>query len=94
MNEITTKDAYTIAMNHLNTMSTDLKPVFDKISEKASHGFIYLYISERMDKQLYNSICSMKKAEYLKSLGYHVKNYIFLKLLKLVGIKNDQCKRN
>nr|DAJ83193.1 MAG TPA: hypothetical protein [Caudoviricetes sp.] len=94
MNEITAKDAYMIAMNHLNTMSTDLKLVFDKISEKASHGFTYLYISERMDKQLYNSVCSMKKVEYLKNLGYHVKNDIFLKLLKLVGIKNDQFKRN
>ena len=94
VNEISAKDAYMIAMNYLNTMSIDLKPVFDKIREKASHGFTYFYISERMDKQLYNSICSMKKVEYLKSLGYHVKNDIFLKLLKLVGIKNDQCKRN
>lgn len=34
MNEITAKDAYMIAMNYLNTMSTDLKPVFDKIREK------------------------------------------------------------
>ena len=83
MNNITAKDAYMIAMNHLNTMSTDLKLVFDKISEKASHGFIYLYISERMDKQLYNSICSMKKVEYLKSLGYHVKNDIFSKTIEI-----------
>lgn len=89
MNNMTAKEAYTISMNYLNTMSTDLKPVFDKISEKASHGLTYLYISERMDRQLYNSVCSMKKVEYLKSLGYHVKNDIFLKLLKSVGVKND-----
>lgn len=83
MNEIIAKDAYMIAMNYLNTMSTDLKLVFDKISEKASHGFTYLYIGERIDKQLYNSICSMKKVEYLKSLGYHVKNDIFSKTIEI-----------
>jgi len=83
MNEITTKDAYRIAMNHLNTMSTYLKLVFDKIREKASHGFTYLYISERMDKQLYNSVCSMKKVEYLKNLGYHIKNDIFSKTIEI-----------
>ena len=83
MNEISAKDAHIIAMNHLNTMSTDLKLVFDKIREKASHGFTYLYISERMDKKLYNSICSMKKVEYLKSLGYHVKNDIFSKTIEI-----------
>ena len=94
MNEITAKDAFMIAVNYLNTISTDLKLVFDKISEKASHGFSYLYISERMDKQLYNSICSMKKVEYLKSLGYHVKNYIFSKIIKISWNQNDQCKRN
>lgn len=94
MNNIIAKEAHTISMNYLNTMSTDLKPVFDKIREKASHGFTYLYISERMDKQLYNSVCSMKKVEYLKILGIMLKMIFFLKLLKLVGIKNDQCKRN
>lgn len=83
MNEISAKDAYMIAMNYLNTMSTDLKSVFDKIREKASHGFTYFYISERMDKQLYNSVCSMKKVEYLKSLGYHVKNDIFSKTIEI-----------
>lgn len=83
MNNITAKEAHTISMNYLNTMSTDLKPVFDKIREKVSHGFTYLYISERMDKQLYNSICSMKKVEYLKSLGYHVKNDIFSKTIEI-----------
>lgn len=83
MNVIVAKDAYMIAMNYLNTMSTDLKLVFDKISEKASHGFTYLYISERMDKDLYNSVCSMKKVEYLKSLGYHVKNDIFSKTIEI-----------
>lgn len=83
MNEITAKDAYIIAMNYLNIMSTDLKLVFDKISEKASHGFTYLYISERMDKQLYNSVCSMKKVEYLKNLEYHVKNDIFSKTIEI-----------
>lgn len=66
MNEISAKDVHIIAMNYLNSTSIDLKPVFDKIREKASHGFTYLYISERMDKQLYNSVCSMKKVEYLK----------------------------
>lgn len=50
MNNMTAKEAHIISMNYLNTMSTDLKPVFDKIREKASHGFTYLYISERMDK--------------------------------------------
>lgn len=83
MNEISAKDAHIIAMNYLNNVSTDLKPVFDKILEKASHGFTYLYISERIDKQLYNSICSMKKVEYLKSLGYHVKNDIFSKTIEI-----------
>lgn len=83
MNEITAKDAYMIAMNYLNTMSTDLKLVFDKIRGKASHGFTYLYISEEMDRSLYNSICSMKKVEYLKSLGYHVKNDIFSKTIEI-----------
>lgn len=83
MSEITAKDAYMIAMNYLNTMSTDLKLVFDKISKKASNGFTYLYISERMDKQLYNSVCSMKKVEYLKNLGYHVKNDIFSKTIEI-----------
>lgn len=83
MNVIAAKDAYMIAMNYLNTMSTDLKLVFDKISKKASHGFTYLYISERMDKQLYNSVCSMKKVEYLKNLGYHVKNDIFSKTIEI-----------
>ena len=66
MNEISAKDAHIIAMNHLNNVSIDLKPVFDKIREKSSNGFTYLYINERMDKNLYNSICSMKKVEYLK----------------------------
>lgn len=37
MNEISAKDAYIIAMNYLNAMSTDLKLIFDKISEKASY---------------------------------------------------------
>ena len=83
MNNMTAKEAYTISMNHLNAMSTDLKLVFDKISEKASYGFTYLYISERIDKQLYNSICSMKKIEYLKNLGYHVKNDIFSKTIEM-----------
>lgn len=83
MNEISAKDAHIIAMNYLNNVSTDLKPVFDKILEKASYGFTYLYISERMDKQLYNSICSMKKVEYLKSLGCHVKNDIFSKTIEI-----------
>lgn len=83
MNDLTSKGAYTISMNYLNSVSVDLKPVFDKILEKASHGFTYLYISERMDKQLYNSVCSMKKVEYLKSLGYHVKNDIFSKTIEI-----------
>lgn len=83
MNVIAAKDAYMIAMNYLNAMSIDLKLVFDKISEKSSHGFAYLYISERMDKDLYNSVCSMKKVEYLKSLGYHVKNDIFSKTIEI-----------
>ena len=83
MNNMTAKEAYTISMNYLNTMSTDLKLVFDKISEKSSHGFTYLYISERMDKDLYNSVCSMKKVEYLKNLGYHVKNDIFSKTIEI-----------
>ena len=83
MNEISAKDAYIIAMNYLNNVSTDLKPVFDKIREKASHGFTYLYISERIDKQLYNSICSMKKVEYLKNFGYHIKNDIFSKTIEI-----------
>ena len=83
MNEISAKDAHIIAMNYLNSTSIDLKPVFDKIREKASYGFAYLYISERMDKQLYNSVCSMKKVEYLKSLGYHVKNDIFSKTIEI-----------
>lgn len=56
MNEISAKDAHIIAMNYLNNVSTDLKPVFDKIREKSSHGFTYLYINERMDKNLYNSV--------------------------------------
>lgn len=73
MNEISAKDTHIIAMNYLNSTSIDLKPVFDKIREKASHGFTYLYISERIDEQLYNSVCSMKKVEYLKNLGYHIK---------------------
>lgn len=34
MNNITAKEAHTISMNYLNTMSTDLKPVFDKIRKK------------------------------------------------------------
>ena len=83
MNDLTAKGAYTISMNYLNSVSVDLKPVFDKILEKASHGFTYLYISERMDKQLYNSICSMKKVEYLKNLGYHIKNDIFSKTIEI-----------
>ena len=83
MNEMTAKDAYMIAMNYLNTTLIDLKLVFDKISEKASHGLTYLYISEKMDKQLYNSVCSMKKVEYLKSIGYHVKNDIFSKTIEI-----------
>lgn len=83
MNNMTAKEAYTISMNYLNTMSTDLKLVFDKNSEKSSHGFTYLYISERMDKDLYNSVCSMKKVEYLKNLGYHVKNDIFSKTIEI-----------
>lgn len=83
MNEISAKDANIIAMNYLNSTSIDLKPVFDKIREKASHGFTYLYISERMDKQLYNSVCSMKKIEYLKNLGYHIKNDIFSKTIEI-----------
>lgn len=83
MNEISAKDANIIAMNYLNSTSIDLKPVFDKIREKASHGFTYLYISERMDKQLYNSVCSMKKVEYLKNLGYHIKNDIFSKTIEI-----------
>lgn len=37
MNEISAKDAHIIAMNYLNSTSIDLKPVFDKIREKASH---------------------------------------------------------
>lgn len=82
MNEISAKDAHIIAMNYLNSTSIDLKPVFDKIREKASHGFTYLYISERMDKQLYNSVCSMKKVEYLKISGIILKMIFFLKLLK------------
>lgn len=36
-----------------------------------------------MDKQLYNSICSMKKVEYLKNLGYHIKNDIFSKTIEI-----------
>lgn len=83
MNEISAKDAHIIAMNYLNNVSTDLKPVFDKILKKASHGFTYLYISEIMDKQLYNSVCSMKKVEYLKNLGYHIKNDIFSKTIEI-----------
>lgn len=83
MNEISAKDANIIAMNYLNSTSIDLKPVFDKIREKAFHGFTYLYISERMDKQLYNSVCSMKKVEYLKNLGYHIKNDIFSKTIEI-----------
>ena len=83
MNEISAKDAHIIAMNYLNSTSIDLKPVFDKIREKASHGFTYLYISERIDKQLHNSVCSMKKIEYLKNLGYHIKNDIFSKTIEI-----------
>lgn len=83
MNNMTAKEAYTISMNYLNTMSTDLKPVFDKIREKASHGFTYLYISERTDRSLYNSVCSMKKSRIFKSLGYHVKNDIFSKTIEI-----------
>lgn len=83
MNEISAKDAHIIAMNYLNNVSTDLKPVFDKIREKSSHGFTYSYINERMDKNLYNSICSMKKVEYLKNLGYHIKNDIFSKTIEI-----------
>lgn len=83
MNEISAKDAHIIAMNYLNSTSIDLKPVFDKIREKASHGFTYLYISERIDGQLYNSVCSMKKVEYLKNLGYYIKNDIFSKTIEI-----------
>lgn len=43
MNNMTAKEAYTISMNYLNTMSTDLKPVFDKIRGK-SFSWIYLFI--------------------------------------------------
>lgn len=89
MNEITAKDAYSITSNYLKSVIIDLKPVFDKIREKAGQGCVKIYIEQNKDSYLYNSVCSVHKIEYLRSLGYYVKNNLFSKNIEINWSQND-----